>query len=123
MTVIPPTIIAIAIRRRANIPPSACHSINLGKRRLRIKANINTNTGRLPPTIVDTSDTGPAFNARNMSNIVIGANISLNTSQAVVEPFCFRLASCRKMWGRSEVRIKMPDMQNPLIQNMFQDEI
>ena len=117
----PPTIMAVATSRKASTPLPSCHCRNLGEIRLRIKANIITNTGRLL-AIVETSDTGPLSSAQNISSIPNGANVSLKASQPKTEFLCFMLLSCLAIVGRTETTRKIPDMQKALRQNIFQNE-
>ena len=72
--------------------------------------------------MVETRDTGPFVSAQNDNAIPIGVNVSLRVSRAIAEFLCFMLFSCLMMWGRIETSKKIPDMQNALIQNMFQNE-
>ena len=120
--VIPPTIMAVAMSRRTSIPLPKSHPRNMGDKRLRIRANISTNIGRLL-VIVDTKDTGPLSSAQNVNTIPNGANVSLKVSRPMAEFFCFILINCLMMWGRTETNKKIPDMQNVLSQNMFQNEM
>ena len=107
----PLTIIAVATSRNASTPLLADLIKNLGKMRLRIRLYRTTKRGRLP-MIVETRDTGPLSIAQNDRVIPIGANVSLKTSKAIAEFFCFISFSCLRIWGRNETSKKMPDMQN-----------
>ena len=120
--VMPPTIIAVATSRRASIPLLECHSRNAGDKRFRIMANMSTNIGRLL-VIVDTRDTGPLCNAQNDSTIPAGANVSLKASNPIAEFLCFILSSCLTKRRRAENNKKMPDMQNVVSQNIFQNDM
>ena len=120
--VIPQTIIAVAKSRKARPPLPGCHSRNVGEIRLRIKANITTNTGRLL-AMAETNDTGPLSNAQNCSSIAVGASVSLTASKAKAEFLRFMLISCLRTWGRIERINKILDMQNALSQNIFQNEM
>jgi len=80
----PPTIIAVAISLKASINLPGCHTKKPGKKRLKIRANIPTNIGRLL-TIVETSDTGPLCSAKNNNIDATGANVSLKAIKARVE--------------------------------------
>ena len=117
----PLKIMAVAISRKASILLPGSHSRNVGKMRLRIMANITTNTGRLP-MIVETKDTGPLFIAQNDNVIPIGANVSLKAIKTIAEFLCGMLPSCLRIWGRTETSRKIPDTQNAVRLNMFQNE-
>ena len=84
----PPTTMAVEIIRRANVPLPECHSRNIGDTRLRIRANISTNIGRLL-TIVDTRDTGPLANAQKDNATPPSANVSLKVSKPIAESLRF----------------------------------
>ena len=118
----PPTIIAIAKSRKASAPLPGCHSRKSGETRLRIRANITTNTGRLL-AIVETNDTGPLSKAQNCSTIAVNASVSLTASKAKAEFLRLMLISCLKKRGRIESSKKILDMQNALSQNIFQNEM
>ncbi len=118
----PLTIMAVAMSRRASILLPGCHSRNVGRIRFRIRAYVNTKMGRLL-IMVETSDTGPLSIDRNASSMATGARSSLKMSRAIAEFLCFMLISCLRMWGRTETSKKVPDMQNALIQNKFQNEM
>ena len=119
---IPLTIMAVAISRKASILLPGCHSRNIGKTRFKIRAYVNTRTGRLL-IMVETSDTGPLSIDHNDSIIETGARNSLKMSRAIAEFLCFMLISCLRMWGRIETSKKVPDMQNAPSQDKFQNEM
>ncbi len=119
---IPPTIMAVAMSRKASILPPGCHSRNMGKIRFRIRAYVSTKKGRLL-IMVETSDTGPLAIDHNDSIMATGARSSLKVSRAIAEFLCFMLINCLRMWGRIETSKKMPDIQNALSQNKFQNEM
>lgn len=60
---IPPTIMAVAISRRANMPLAKRTPRKPGNKRLKIRAKISTNMGRLL-RIVETKETSPLCNAQ-----------------------------------------------------------
>ena len=80
----PLKIIVAAKIRNINSRLPGCHFRKVGQKRLRIRANITTNMGRLL-TMVETSDTGPLFSAQNDKTVPVGARISLKTSMVRVE--------------------------------------
>ena len=122
MMAMPPTIRAVAMSRKASILLPGCHFRNVGKARFRIRAYVSTKMGRVL-TIVETSDTGPLAIDQNDSITAIGARSSLKASRAIAEFRRFMLIICFAMWGRIEISKKVPDMQNMLTQNRFQNEM
>ena len=118
----PPTIMAVAISRKASILLPGCHSRNIGETRLRIRANMTTKTGRLP-IIVETKDTGPFSIAESDSVIPTKAKVSLRASRPIADFLCFMLLSCLKVWGRIETSKKIPDTQNMVSQSKFHAEM
>lgn len=118
----PPTIMAVAMTRRASILLPGCHSIKAGRTRLRTRAYVNTKTGRLL-IMVETSDTGPLSIDHNDSVMASGARSSLKMSRASAEFLCFMLISCLRMRGRIDSSKKVPDMQNAVMQNKFKNEM
>ena len=118
----PLTIMAVAVSRKTSILLPGCHSRNTGKTRFRIRAYVNTKMGRLL-IIVETSDTGPLCIDHNDSIMATGARSSLKMSRAIAEFLCFMLISCLRIWGRIETSRKMPEKQNALSQDKFQNEM
>ena len=120
---IAPAIIAVAISLIANTPLPVCLSrIKLGRKRLRIKASINTNMGRLLE-MVDTRDTGPVSIARKISTVPVIASVSLNAIIAIAGLRRVILLSSLRTTGLSETSRKIPAIQKELIQYIFQKEI
>ena len=118
----PPTIMAIATNRKASIPLPGCHSRKPGRKRLSMRAKINTKTGRLP-MMVETRDTGPLCIAQSSSITPTMANASLKVISHSVEFLCFIWLNCRRIWGRSEAIRKMAERQKAPIQDRFQNEM
>ena len=73
--------------------------------------------------MVETSDTGPLSIDHNESIIATGARNSLKMSRAIAEFLRFMLISCLRTGVRIVISKKMPDMQNVLSQNKFQNEM
>ena len=118
----PPTIIAVAASRNANIPLPKELIRNLGRIRLRTRLYIATKIGRLP-MIAETKDTGPRCIAQNDNTIPTGASVSLKVSRAIDEFLCFMPRNCLRVCGRSETSKKIPDKQNAVILYTFQNEM
>ena len=113
---------AVPISRKASITPSVRHSRKAGRRRLRIRAYITTNIGRVL-LIVDTSDTGPLCNAHIDSNIAVGAIVSFKAINANDDFFRFILTICLRTLGLTEISRNEADIKKALIQNIFQNDI
>ena len=119
---IPLTIIAIATRRKASIILSPDRIMNSGAARLRISANIATKIGRVP-RMVETKDIGPLSIAQKLNTNPIAASVSLKTSRAMAEFLRFIFLNCLKVPGCVDISSKVPDMQNAVRVNEFQNEI
>ena len=120
--VMPLTTMAVATKRRTSNPLPGCHSRNVGRTRLRIRAKMTTKTGRLL-TMVETRDTGPLSIDQNASIAPSMAKVSLKTIIPKAEFRRVMLLSCLKVWGRNEIIRKTADRQNAKIQDKFQKEM
>ena len=118
----PPTVMAVAIRRNAHtlLPPD--QSKNWGKRRLRIRVYIATKIGRLL-TIVEIRDTGPLSIAQNNTANPEIAIVSAINAIVKVEPRCLTFCNCLKKRGRIENENQKTVMQSEVTENIFQDDI
>lgn len=83
---------------------------------------MKTKIGRVA-MIVDTSDIGPLAMAQNWSSKPMGTTVSLNVSKPIAESRRRILYSSLKTLFLIDINKKKKDIQNALIQYIFQKEI